>query len=156
MPVESALCGTPGTVHVSPGNVAGKLPSEQPKGRPYAHGWPRETIMTPDTQQARAGHRRPQSHGRDGGTTTRSGAPGAGAARTGNWGAAAQPSPAFTQTRASARRAREDARIVRLIPLLTVLVLVAAGVYIAWRQGSAGGGAGGGVGGGALLGAGGG
>jgi hypothetical protein len=107
--------------------------------------------MTPDTQQARAGHRRPQSHGRGGGTTIRSGALGAEAARTGNWGAAAQPSPAFTQTRASARRAREDARIVRVIPLLTVLVLVAAGVYIAWRQGSAGGGAGGVIGGTALL-----
>ncbi len=25
--------------------VAGKLPSEQPKGRPFARGWPRETIM---------------------------------------------------------------------------------------------------------------
>jgi Protein of unknown function (DUF3017) len=78
--------------------------------------------------------------------------------RTGNWGAAEQPTPAFQGTRASARhasesakRARENTRIVRVIPLLTVLVLVAAGVYIAWRQGSAGGGAGGVVGGAALL-----
>src|ERR1700751_5030909 len=36
-----------------PRHVAGKLPTEQPKGRPSKPGWPRETIMTPDTQQAR-------------------------------------------------------------------------------------------------------
>ena len=79
-------------------------------------------------------------------------------ARTGNWGPAVQSAPAFQGTRASARhasesarRAREDARTVGVIPLLAVLVIVALGVYIAWRQGSAGGGVGGVVGGAALL-----
>ena len=53
--------------------------------------------------------------------------------------------------RQSAKRAREDASIVGVIPLLAVLVVTVAGVYIAWRQGSAGGGEGGVVGGTALL-----
>ena len=51
-----------------PRDVAGKLPSEQPEGRPSAHGRPRETIMTPDTQQARAGYRRRSAHRRAGRT----------------------------------------------------------------------------------------
>jgi hypothetical protein len=50
-----------------------------------------------------------------------------------------------------ARRAREDASIVKVIPLLAVIVVTAAGVYIAWQKGSAGGGEGGVVGGAALL-----
>jgi hypothetical protein len=75
-------------------------------------------------------------------------------ARTGNWSAVAQPSPASpTPTRAAARRSREDTSIVRVIPFLAVIVVTIAGVYIAWRQGSAGGGEGGVVGGIALLGA---
>ncbi len=45
----------------------------------------------------------------------------------------------------------EDASIVGVIPLLAVLVVTVAGVYIAWRQGSAGGGEGGVVAGVALL-----
>jgi hypothetical protein len=58
---------------------------------------------------------------------------------------------------ASARdhRARDDGSddgsIVAVIPYLTVLVCVVAGVYIAWRQGPAGGGQGAVVGGVALL-----
>jgi hypothetical protein len=48
-------------------------------------------------------------------------------------------------------RASEDASIVRAIPLLAVLVVTVAGVYIAWHKGSAGGGEGGVVGGAALL-----
>ncbi|MDX6343684.1 MAG: hypothetical protein QOH87_3822 [Trebonia sp.] len=52
---------------------------------------------------------------------------------------------------AGAKRIREDASIVRVVPLLAVLVVTVAGVYIAWRQGSAGGGEGGVVGGAALL-----
>ncbi len=51
----------------------------------------------------------------------------------------------------TARRAKEDASIVGVVPLLAVLVVTIAGVYIAWRQGSAGGGEGGVVGGVALL-----
>jgi hypothetical protein len=47
--------------------------------------------------------------------------------------------------------ARDDGGIVGVIPYLTVLVCAVAGVYIAWRQGSAGGGQGAVVGGVALL-----
>ncbi len=54
---------------------------------------------------------------------------------------------------ASARdhRARDDGSVVAFIPYLAVLVCVVAGVYIAWRQGSAGGGQGAVVGGVALV-----
>jgi len=45
----------------------------------------------------------------------------------------------------------EEAGIVRVIPLLAVLVVTIAGVYIAWHKGSAGGGEGGVVCGVALL-----
>jgi hypothetical protein len=51
----------------------------------------------------------------------------------------------------AARRAREEASIARAIPLLVIMVVTIAGVYIAWDRGSAGGGSGGVVGGGALL-----
>ena len=50
-----------------------------------------------------------------------------------------------------AKRAGQDTSIVGLIPLLTVLVVVVAGVYVAWRQGWAGGGEGGVLAGAALL-----
>jgi hypothetical protein len=53
--------------------------------------------------------------------------------------------------RAAAREAREDASIVRVVPLLAVLVAVIAGVYLAWRYGSSDGSEGGVVGGAALL-----
>lgn len=54
---------------------------------------------------------------------------------------------------ASARdqHAPDDGSIVAVIPYLTVLVCAAVGVYLAWRQGSAGGGQGAVVGGVALL-----
>ncbi len=107
--------------------------------------------MTPETQHARVGYRRPPVHGPDGATTTRSGARAAEAARTRQWGAAAQPSHASPQSQAAAKRVAEDTSIVRVIPLLAVLVVTVAGVYIAWREGSAGGGDGGVVGGAALL-----
>jgi Protein of unknown function (DUF3017) len=48
-------------------------------------------------------------------------------------------------------RARDDGGIVGFIPYLAVLVCALAGVYIAWREGSAGGGQGAVVGGIALL-----
>lgn len=73
--------------------------------------------MTPDTQQARPGHRR----------------------------------ATFTPAKAAARRAQEDVSIVKAIPLLAVVVVTVAGVYIAWQKGSAGGGEGGVIGGVALL-----
>jgi hypothetical protein len=44
-----------------------------------------------------------------------------------------------------------DGSIVKFVPLLAVLACAAVGVYIAWRQGAAGGGLGGIVGGAALL-----
>jgi len=53
--------------------------------------------------------------------------------------------------RADAKRARDDGGIVGVVPYLAVLVCTIAGVYIAWRQGSAGGGQGSVVGGVALL-----
>ncbi len=99
--------------------------------------------MTPDTQQARGGYRRPHAHRRNGATTTRSDALATQAARTGQWDAAAQPSQASAQLPAGPKRSREDASIVGTIPLLAVLVVTVAGVYISWREGSAGGGEGG-------------
>jgi Protein of unknown function (DUF3017) len=132
--------------------------------------------MTPDMQQARTVIPRgddppyPPMPGRSGptaetaivsgrsGPTDVSRGDDASWARTGNWGAAVQPAAAVQGTRASARhanesarRAREDARTAGVTPLLAVLAIVAVGVYIAWHQGSAGGGVGGMVGGAALL-----
>ena len=132
--------------------------------------------MTPDTQSARAGYRRSQVRRAEGETTVRSGGLVAEAARTGEWGAvahpsppsplprtavpgddtpayppAAQPAPRGRMVERAARRAREDASIAKVIPLLAVMVVTVAGIYIAWLKGSAGGGEGGVVGGAALL-----
>lgn len=133
--------------------------------------------MTPDTQQARAGHRRPHGKRRDAGATIRSVPVAAEAARTVRPDGAARPAHASRRERAEwvtpqhgdaaspqggghagargsaghTRRAREDASIVGVVPLLAVLVVVAAGVYIAWGQGATGGRDGGVVAGCALL-----
>ena len=133
--------------------------------------------MTPDTQQARSGHRRPQGKRRDAGAAIRVVPVAAEAARTGRRDGAARPAHASRRERAEggtsrqgdaasprggvpaetrgcagpARRAKEDASIVGVVPLLAVLVVAVAGVYIAWRQGSAGGRDGGVVAGCALL-----
>jgi hypothetical protein len=133
--------------------------------------------MTPDTQQARAGHRRPQGKRRDAGATFRSVPLAAEAARTGHRGAVGRPAHASHRERTGtltsrrdggarppacgraetrlnagqARCAQEDASIVGVVPLLAVLVVAVAGVYIAWRQGSVGGHEGGVVAGCALL-----
>jgi len=64
--------------------------------------------------------------------------------------AAPQAAPE-TAPEAGAERARADGSIVGVIPYLVVLVCTIAGVYVAWHQGSAGGGKGGVVGGIALL-----
>jgi hypothetical protein len=115
--------------------------------------------MTPDTQ-ARAGYRRSQVRRAESGTTIRSGEPVAEAARTGQL-----PSGSYREDQAdmsvgglpsraaqrAVRRTREDVSIVKVIRLLAVLVVTAAGVYIAWDKGSAGGGEGGVVAGAALL-----
>jgi Protein of unknown function (DUF3017) len=114
--------------------------------------------MTPDTQQAPDGYRRGQVPRRDAGSGPRSAAVAAEAPRTGHRGDAARPAHAAPPPAhaappppAEARRSAEDASIVGVIPLLAVLVVTVAGVYIAWRQGSAGGGEGGVIGGIALL-----
>jgi Protein of unknown function (DUF3017) len=133
--------------------------------------------MTPDTQQARAGHRRPQGKRRDAGAAMRVVPVAAEAARTGRREGAARPAHASRRERAErvtsrqgdavslrgggraetrghaghARRAQEDTSIVGVVPLLSVLVVAVAGVYIAWRQGSVGGSGGGVVAGCALL-----
>lgn len=95
--------------------------------------------MTPETKQAPAGHRRSRIPVRDAAATVRSGTLATGPAQT--------PEP-------DARRASRDGSdrsIVATIPYLAVLVCTVAGIYIAWRQGSAGGGRGGVIGGVALL-----
>ncbi len=61
------------------------------------------------------------------------------------------PEPRTPRLGAGAKRLHQDASIVRVVPLLTVLVVVVAGVYLAWRRGSAGGGEGGVLAGAALL-----
>jgi hypothetical protein len=78
------------------------------------------------------------------------------AARTGRRGAAARPSRTTRpEPAAPAAGVRPDRRpdrsIVGAVPYLAVLLCVLAGVYVAWNQGSAGGGKGGAVSGIALL-----
>jgi len=53
--------------------------------------------------------------------------------------------------RAAAAQAKRDRGMIGVVVYLVVLVCTVAGVYIAWRQGSAGGGRGGVVAGAALL-----
>ena len=89
--------------------------------------------MTPGTR-ALAGHRRPRVD------------------RTENAAAAAaQPSARPRTAARAARRTSKEVRVARAIPLLAVMVIMVAGIYIAWEKGSAGGGSGGVAGGGALL-----
>jgi hypothetical protein len=115
--------------------------------------------MTPDTQPTREGYRRPAGHRRSASTGIRSGALAADTARTARNGGGGRPAHASARPpagtlrpeTAGAERARGDASIVGVIPLFAVLVVVVAGVYVAWRQGSAGGGEGGVLAGAALL-----
>ena len=107
---------------------------------------------------------------RQAGATVRSVNPGEEAARAGNWGAAprppqgrppqqgAAPEPAVQAApgaraarRAAATRARRERSLIGVVPYLLLLLCTVAGVYIAWRDGSAGGGAGGVIAGLALL-----
>ena len=98
--------------------------------------------MTSETQHAPTGSRRSGPRVRDGDGTVRSGKTGEQASRSG--------SETATGWRHGSR-ARGDRRIVGVIPYLAVLVAAAAGIYIAWRQGSAGGGRGAVIAGVALL-----
>ena len=82
--------------------------------------------MTSETQHAPPGSRRSGAPVRDGGGTVRSGKTGEQASRSG--------SESATGWRHGSR-ARGDRRIVGVIPYLAVLVVVAAGLYIAWRLG---------------------
>jgi hypothetical protein len=187
-------------------HAAGKLPTEQPKGRPSAHGGPRETTMTPhERQPRRVITRRDDATSRGNAAISRRDDPSypplsaradpiangafvsgpnrrtdvpresdpsypfaamgdfgrAGqAVRAGNPDAAEWPSRSSPQSnqskpsaqmRAGAKHAQGDGGIVAAIPFVGVLAVTLAGVYIAWHQGSAGGGAGGVVGGVALL-----
>ncbi len=110
--------------------------------------------MTPDTQQARHGYRRPPERRWDTGGVPAPGPLAADAARAAPPDAGTQPShtPAPpAPPAADAGRAGEDASIVRFIPLLAVLAGVVAGVCVAWQDGSSGAGAGGAIAGAALL-----
>lgn len=137
--------------------------------------------MTPDAHQPRDGYAGPPAMGPAAGSTARSGAWMTEAAPAGYVGGLPRPAPAAPRPhaqawaqeqawpqeqarpqeqvqaaaqgrpRAQARREAEDAGIVGAIPLLAILVVVVAGVYVAWHQGSAGGAAGGAVAGAALL-----
>jgi hypothetical protein len=104
--------------------------------------------MTPDTQQARKAFSRRDAPAYPPLTVAPGDSQPPGSA--GNPGAVRRPSHAADQSKA-ATRAQEDAGIVGVIPLLAVLVVTVAGVYIAWSKGSAGGGEGGVVAGAALL-----
>jgi Protein of unknown function (DUF3017) len=66
--------------------------------------------------------------------------------------AAAQPLPGAASG-PGGKRAGKDGSMVEAVPYLAVLLVTIAGVYVAWREGSTGGGDGGVVGGCALLGA---
>jgi Protein of unknown function (DUF3017) len=110
--------------------------------------------------------------GRQAGATVRSGNQGEEAARTRNWGTppwppqgrppqATAPEPAVQAApgapgaraarRAAATRARRERSLIGVVSYLAVLLCTVVGVYIAWRDGSAGGGAGGVIAGLALL-----
>jgi hypothetical protein len=138
-----------------------------PETRQASTGYFRRSRISPGqaTPDALQGRRSPV---RDAGTPVRSGESVRSAdlvgeaARTGQRNAAARPVPSFQPIAAAERakerpkerpeeRAREDGSIVGIIPYLAVLVCTIAGVYVAWHQGSAGGGKGGVVSGIALL-----
>jgi len=84
------------------------------------------------------------------GAPVRSGEMGQEAAVTGS-PAVARPPQGRIVTRAAGTRARRDRGMIGFVAYLVVLICVVAGVYIAWREGSAGGGRGGAVAGSALL-----
>ena len=138
----------------------------------------RETIMTPDIQQGRDGYPRSHFPRRDADAAIHPAARAADAPRAGHWDAAEPPAHVFQQAQApadvseqaalpssvpssgpsfgpssgtEAGHAREDRSIVGVVPYLAVLVCAVVGVYIAWREGSAGGGDGAAVLGAALL-----
>ena len=71
-------------------------------------------------------------------------------------GAPAAPAPPAAPggrmaRRAAVSRSRRERSLIGLVPYLVVLLCTVAGVYVAWRDGSAGGGAGGVIAGAALL-----
>jgi len=119
--------------------------------------------MTPDIQQGRDGYPRSQFPRRDADAAVHPAPRADDAPRTGHWDAAARPahgyqpasapadSPVQAPSGTDAGHAREDRSIVGVVPYLTVLVCAVVGVYIAWREGSAGGGDGAAVLGAALL-----
>lgn len=107
--------------------------------------------MTRQTQ-APSGFPRSGVPVRDTDAPVRSGKPARQAARGGSWAAVPWPPHGRPPQQAAAgTRARPERGLIGVIPYLAVLLCTIAGVYIAWREGSVGGGAGGVVAGLALL-----
>jgi DUF3017 family protein len=104
--------------------------------------------MTPDMQQARAVAPRGDDPPYPAGGPFPGDTPGPPASVHGRGD---RITPATHGRKRSAGRAGDDRSIVRAVPYLAVLLVTIAGVYIAWRQGSKGGGDGGVVSGAALL-----
>ncbi len=130
----------------------------------------RETIMTPDIQQGRDGYPPSRLPRREADAAVHPAPRAANAPRAGHWDAAAPPAHVFhpaqppaeapaavprpaapSPSGTEAGHAREDRSIVGVVPYLAVLVCAAVAVYIAWREGSAGGGDGAVILGAALL-----
>ena len=122
--------------------------------------------MTPDMQQGRDNNPRSPLPRRDADAAVHPAGRPAEVPRAGHWAAATRPArvfhPAQAQSEVSrqaapspsgtdAGHAREERSIVGVVPYLAVLVCAVVGVYIAWREGSAGGGDGAAVLGAALL-----
>ena len=122
--------------------------------------------MTPDIEQGRDSYPRPQLPRRDADAAVHPAARAADATRAVRWDTTAPQAHVFQPAQApveaprqaappssgaDAARAREDRSIVGVVPYLAVLVCAVVGVYIAWREGSAGGGKGAAVLGAALL-----
>jgi Protein of unknown function (DUF3017) len=122
--------------------------------------------MTPDIQQGRDGYPRSQFPRGDSGGAVQPAARAGDAPRAGQWDAATRPAHLVHQAQAPAEmpgqaaapapaaeteHGQEDRSIVKVVPYLAVLVCAVVGVYIAWREGSRGGGDGAAVLGAALL-----
>ena len=100
--------------------------------------------MTSETRQASSGFHRSQPRVRPGDATVRS-------EQLETEPGRAVGSRMAARRAAAARSRGERSGLVGAIPYLAVLVCFAAGVYVAWHEGSHGGGRGGAIAGGALL-----
>jgi Protein of unknown function (DUF3017) len=107
--------------------------------------------MTSETRQASSGFHRSQPRVRAGDATVRSEQLRAEAEQLRAQAGRAVGSRMAARRAAAARSRGERAGLAGAIPYLAVLVCFAAGVYLAWHEGSHGGGRGGAIAGGALL-----